>query len=128
MLSSFKLDWTRSLLVSGFITTYLRLNSEEMELYMKLRSKLPQQQQEELLEFDNLWIRQGIEQGRQQGRQEEAQELVRDLLLSRLGVLDKRLDERIQKLSLDQLRTLSRALQSFEKAADLKQWLADNHA
>jgi hypothetical protein len=93
----------------------LKLSAEEEKQYMKERSKLPAPQQERIKGIDSSWLL--------QGRLEERQELVLGQLNYHLGTLDKQTEERLQKLTPEQLLALSRALLNFEKAADLNQWL-----
>jgi hypothetical protein len=98
-------------IVSGFINTYLKLNAEEKEQYMKERSKLPTAQQGRIKRIDAFWS------------VEARQEIVLGQLNCSLGTLDKRTEKRLLKLSSEQLLALSRALLNFEKTADLNQWL-----
>ena len=54
-------------LISGFVDTYLLLNSEE-ELQFKLKlSNFMESTQEEVMQLTTSWMRQGLEQGLEQG-------------------------------------------------------------
>jgi predicted transposase/invertase (TIGR01784 family) len=69
----------------------------------------------------------GWQEGRQEGRQEgelqKAQSLVLRQLTRRLGKLDSRLTEAVEKLEISQLDDLAEALLDFTGVSDLEVWL-----
>ncbi len=68
-------------------------------------------------------MKEGLELGRQQGKQEEAVALIMRQLTRRFGLLDPEVQERLLRLSLEQLEELSEVLMEFVAIADLNNWL-----
>ena len=70
-LTSLGLNPAQIQLLSGFIDTYLQLNSEEEARFQtELERVAPAQQQEEVMQIVTSWMREGIEIGRREGFQE----------------------------------------------------------
>lgn len=64
-----------------------------------------------------------IIKGRQEGRQEGKLELVMRLLDRRIGEITPDIQNRIRRLSIEQLENLGEALLDFTSASDLTEWL-----
>ena len=138
--------------ISVFIDTYLKLNTEEEEVFNSQIATIEPKQKEQVMEIVTSWMEKGIEKGRQEGRElgrregreegiqigrEEGTELGKELgkqeqavsvalflLQSRFGDLSQSQQERIQALSTKRLRELGDALLDFNSITDLKNWLA----
>ncbi len=72
-------------------------------------------------------MKEGLELGRQEGlqpgKQEEAVAVIMRQLTRRFGLLDPEVQERLLRLSLEQLEELSEVLMEFVAIADLNNWL-----
>ncbi len=72
-------------------------------------------------------LKEGLELGRQeglqQGKQEEAVALIMRQLTRRFGLLAPEVQERLLRLSLEQLEELSEVLMEFVAIAELDNWL-----
>ncbi len=64
------------------------------------------------------WMQQGIEQGR-----ERASGTISRLLKRKIGPLTAEVEQRLSRLSFDELDLLGEALFDFETMADLDRWL-----
>lgn len=69
------------------------------------------------------WYQQILKEGEQRGRQQEAVTLIMRQLTRRFGLLAPEIQERLRRLSLDQLEELSEVLLDFVAIADLDTWL-----
>lgn len=131
LLATLRLNPAKMKLISGFIDTYLRLNSEEESLLASEIAKMEPVQQEVVMEIVTSWmergieqgIEQGIERGLQRGKQEEALALILRQLPRRIGAVNPELQGKIRSLSISQLEELAEALLDFSKEADLIAWL-----
>ena len=119
LLATLRLNPAKMKLISGFIDSYLRLSSEEEEVFETYIQEFSPQQQEEVMEIVTSWMEQGIERG-QKG---EAITLVLRQLSRRVGNLNPELERVIGELSLAQLEALAEALLEFNSLQDLQQWL-----
>lgn len=133
MLVTLKLDMARTRLISGFVDTYLRLSSEEKEIFGSEFASLEKSDQEGIMEITTSWteegikigLEQGLTRGLEQGRVHEANRLILKLLSKRFGTIRPTLLERIQLLSVTQLEELAEAVLDFSTIADLQQWLGE---
>ncbi|RUS99287.1 hypothetical protein DSM106972_077290 [Dulcicalothrix desertica PCC 7102] len=134
--------------ISVFIDTYLKLNTEEEEMFNQQIATIEPKQKEQVMEIVTSWMEKGIEKGkeegiqigrqlgreegreegtelgRQLGKQEHAASVALFLLESRLGNLSQGQRERIQGLSTQRLDDLIKAHLNFNSITDLKNWLA----
>ncbi|OCR00127.1 flagellar assembly protein H [Oscillatoriales cyanobacterium USR001] len=131
LLATLRLNPAKMKLISGFIDTYLRLNSEE-ESQLELEiARIEPSQQKVVMEIVTSWMEKGIEQGLQQGlqtglqqgKQEEAVALILRQLPRRIGVVTPELQGNIRSLSVSQLEELAEALLDFSNETDLIAWL-----
>ncbi|HLO84894.1 MAG TPA: DUF4351 domain-containing protein [Nostocaceae cyanobacterium] len=124
LLTTLGLNPAQVQLISGFIDTYLRLNTEEKVLFEEQLARI-EPKREEVMEIVTSWMEEGIERGLEQGRQQEAVSFTLRLLKRRFGVLTSQLQERIQALSVEELEDLGEELLDFTDIADLETWLGD---
>jgi flagellar biosynthesis/type III secretory pathway protein FliH len=134
--------------ISVFIDTYLKLNTEEEEVFNSQIATIEPKQKEQVMEIVTSWMEKGIEKGkelgkklgkeegieigreegmqlgRELGKQEEAASFVLRLLQRRFGNLSQSQKELIQSLSAKRLEELGEALLDFNSITDLKTWLA----
>src|SRR5438270_6312774 len=97
LLATLKLNPARMRLISGFIDTYLRLNSEEMLLFnQQADSLLDRTEKAKVMELTTSWKEEGIVEGIKQGRHEEGQQLVLPLLRRRWGGLSPAMITKLQ--------------------------------
>jgi len=122
LLGSLGLNPAQWQLISGFIDIYLKLNTEEQEVFEQELARIEPVQQEEVMEIVTSWMETGI----QKGLKQEALSLVRRQLNRRCGSLLPELQQQIQGLSLEKLEELGEALLDFTSADDLTSWL-QNH-
>jgi Domain of unknown function (DUF4351)/Putative transposase, YhgA-like len=134
--------------ISVFIDTYLKLNTEEEEVFNSQIATIEPKQKEQVMEIVTSWMEKGLEQGkeigieigkelgREEGREEgtelgmklgmqrEAASLVLRQLQRRFGDLSQSQQESIQGLSTKRLEELGEALLDFNSITDLNNWLA----
>ena len=133
MLATLRLDKEKSGLISHFVSSYLRLNSQEMRVYEENLETIPVQERQVVMQYTNEWIEQGfergIEQGVEQGRREGLQRLqerveqasrrgLKYALELKFAQAASPLIARLPDLGLDILECLQDALES---GADLEQ-------
>ncbi|GCL39381.1 hypothetical protein SR1949_45070 [Sphaerospermopsis reniformis] len=102
-------------LISGFIDTYLRLNTTEEQ---QLETELKQAnlvEQEQIMEIVTSWMEKGIEQGEQK--------IVKKLLKRRFNNITPSLENRINELSVEQIESLADAIFDFQSVDNLINWL-----
>lgn len=116
LLTTLGLNSAQIQLISGFIDTYLKLNTEEKAVFEEQLASI-EPKQEEVMEIVTSWMEEGMQQ--------EAVSLVVRLLNRRCGSLTPQLRERIEALSTPQLEDLGEALLDFAGVADLEAWLRD---
>ncbi|MDB9512977.1 DUF4351 domain-containing protein [Kamptonema animale CS-326] len=119
LLATLRLNPAKMKLISGFIDTYLRLNSEEESLLESEIARIEPAQQEVVMEIVTSWMERGIEQG----KQSEALALILRLLPRRIGAVNPELQGNIRSLPVSQLEELAEALLDFSHEADLIAWL-----
>jgi len=96
LLTTLRLDPARMQLVSGFVDTYLRLNTEEQLRFDEKAAKLPDEREKKgVMEIVTSWMEKGIERGMQQGMLQKAHEDILDVLEARFGEMPYELRERV---------------------------------
>ncbi|MCC5603812.1 DUF4351 domain-containing protein [Nostoc favosum] len=118
LLTSLGLNPAQVQLISGFIDTYLELNSQEEVVFQEQLATIEPKEQEKVMQIVTSWMRKGLEQGEKQG---ELKLLMR-LLNRRLGEINPQLKGRIENLSTPELENLGEALLDFSSVADLEAW------
>jgi len=124
LLATLRLDKEKSGLISHFVSSYLRLNSQEMRVYEENLETIPVQERQVVVQYTNEWIEQGIERGIEQGIEQGSRiELLAAIELGlelRFGVSGLRLLPEVQKIrDIEMLRILRGALRT---APTLDDW------
>jgi len=114
LLTSLRLNPAQVQLISGFIDTYLELNSQEEVVFQEQLATIEPREQEKVMQIVTSWMRQGEKQG-------ELKLLMR-LLNRRLGEISPQLKGRIENLSTSDIENLGEALLDFSSVADLEAW------
>ena len=115
LLVSFDLNPAKIQLLSGFIDSYLQLNSQEKELFQSQLNRMELDQQEKIMQITTSWK----EEGRLEG---QALTILR-LLERKIGTLPESITTQIQSLESSQLDALTEELLDFNTLDDLVQWL-----
>jgi 5-oxoprolinase (ATP-hydrolysing) len=124
LLVTLKLDPAKTRLISKFIDTYLRLNTQEEQTFQAELDKIGVAQKEAIMQVITSWEEKGIETGIETGQRS----LVSLQLEQKVGQLPDALTDRISALPLDRLSVLAIALLNFNSIDDLNQWLETNSA
>ncbi|MBW4507163.1 MAG: DUF4351 domain-containing protein [Scytonematopsis contorta HA4267-MV1] len=114
LLTTLRLNPAKTRLISGFVDTYLRLNSQEEQRFEEEIGKLEEPQKGGVMEIVTSW-----------GERAERSLVVR-LLNRRVGQLPDAELQRVENLSIERLEALGEALLDFSSLSDLKKWLSDN--
>lgn len=123
LLATLRLDPARTRLISGFVDTYLRLNTQEEQVFQSEVGKLETSEQEQIMQITTTWMEQGIEKGIEQGMRQGERSLVLRLLVRRVGELPEGIRTQIELFSLHEIEALGEALLDFTNLSDLEQWL-----
>jgi hypothetical protein len=123
LLATLRLDPARMQLISGFVDTYLRLSTSELEVF-----------NQEFEQIESIAVKEGImeittswkEEGKLEGKQEGKQELILSLLNYRFGELSSQTQAKIMSLNSSQLEELGVAMFNLENKDDLNSWLANS--
>jgi hypothetical protein len=108
LLTKFKLDPARVRLISGFVDTYLRLNTEDELRFSAQAVKLANiEERTGVMDIVTSWMEKGLEQGMQQGMQQKACEDILDVLGARFEIVPYTVTEKLRDIEdLGILRTL----------------------
>jgi hypothetical protein len=120
LLVTLQLDPAKMQLISGFVDTYLNLNSQEESLFQSRLSTMELQEQEQIMQLTTSWEQKGIVKGRQEG---QSNTILR-LLNRKFGSLPSAIATQIESLELDQLDSLTEDLLDFNSLDDLQIWLS----
>lgn len=123
LLATLRLDPVRTRLISGFVDTYLRLNTQEEQVFQSEVGKLETSEQEQIMQITTTWMEQGIEQGITQGIMQGERSIVLRLLTRRVGELPEGIRSQVELFSLHEIEALGEALLDFTNLSDLEQWL-----
>ncbi|NJR31687.1 MAG: DUF4351 domain-containing protein [Chamaesiphon sp. CSU_1_12] len=116
MIANLKLDRARTFQLSGFIDSYLRLNSiEEQQFQVEVDTIKLSKEREKIMEITTSWMEEGIVKG------ERA--LTIRLLTKKVGNLSPELLARVSGLSVERVEGLAEALLEFKHVGDLERWL-----
>ncbi len=118
LLTTLQLNPAQVQLISGFIDTYLELNSQEEVVFQEQLANIEAREQEKVMQIVTSWMRQGLEQGEKQG---ELKLLMRQIN-RRFGEISPDLKGRIENLSTPELENLGEALLDFSDVVDLEAW------
>ncbi|MBD1924952.1 DUF4351 domain-containing protein [Trichocoleus sp. FACHB-90] len=123
LLATLRLNPAQMKMISGFVDTYIQLNTAEEEIFQAEIASFEPVEIEVVMEIVTSWMQKGIEQGLEQGRHEGELAVIMRLLNRRIGTVAPELQEQIRQLSLPQLEDLAEVLLDFSDAADLVSWL-----
>ena len=113
LLVTLKLDRAKMQLISGFVDTYLRLNSNEETLFQSQLSTMNIQEQEQIMQITTSWEQKG-----------QSNTILRQLN-RKLGNLPEEIVTKIKSLESSQLDTLTEDLLDFATFDDLDRWLSN---
>lgn len=68
-------------------------------------------------------LRKGRKQGLQQGAEQGERKLTLRLLERRIGKLSRPVQQKVERLTVEQIETLGEALLDFQSKSDLGRWL-----
>ncbi|MFN6470786.1 MAG: DUF4351 domain-containing protein [Nostoc sp. SerVER01] len=122
LLTSLRLNPAQVQLISGFIDTYLELNSQEEVVFQEQLATIEPKEQEKVMQIVTSWMRQGLEQELELGEKQGELKLLMRLLNRRLGEISPQMKGRIENLSTSELENLGEALLDFSSVADLEAW------
>ena len=119
-IATLKLDPARISILSGFVDTYLSLNTrEEAEFDREVASIKKETEKEKVMQIVTSWMERGVEQGEQKATLKS----VLRVLTRRVGELELGETDRLQQLSVSQLEELLDAALDFTQMVDLMNWL-----
>ena len=118
LLATLRLDKEKSGLISHFVSSYLRLNSQEMRVYEENLETISVQERQVVMQYTNEWIEKGLEQGRREGFEKASRRGLKCLLELKFAQAAAPLIARLPDLGLEVLERLQDALES---GADLQQ-------
>lgn len=114
LMVTLKLDPAKMQLISGFVDSYLRLNSTEEALFQSELGTMDTREQEQIMQITTSWEQKG-----------QSNTILR-LLNRKLGNLPEEIATRIKSLEPNQLDSLTEDLLDFETFDDLERWLSNN--
>jgi predicted transposase YdaD len=114
LLTTLQLNPAQVQLISGFVDTYLELNSQEEVVFQEQLANIEAREQEEVMQIVTSWMRQEEKQG-------ELKLLMRQIN-RRFGEISPDLKGKIENLSTLELENLGEALLDFSDVADLEAW------
>ncbi|MEZ4632921.1 MAG: DUF4351 domain-containing protein [Deinococcales bacterium] len=119
LLSNLKLNPAKMKLISGFVDTYLKLNTEELVIFKRRLEEVDTPRKEKVMELTNSWTEEGRAEGIGIGKQE--------LLLTMLGYKFKEFSESdqqiVRQLSLDNIEELAKVFINLNHYEDLQHYL-----
>jgi Domain of unknown function (DUF4351) len=118
LLVTLNLDPAKMQLISGFVDTYLRLNSQEEAIFQSELGTMEIREQEQIMQITTSWKEQGIV--------EEKLNITLRLLKRKFGTLDNAIAEQIKSLEPKQLDSLTEDLLDFQSLDDLQCWLSNS--
>jgi hypothetical protein len=126
LLVTLKLDPAKMQLISGFVDTYLRLNSTEEAIFQTQLNTMEIKQREQIMQITTSWEQKGIVRGREEGRIEEKLAITLRLLNRKLGNLPEDIADSVRSLEPSQLDALTEDLLDFQSLDDLSRWLSNS--
>ena len=113
LMVTLQLDPAKMQLISGFVDTYLNLNSTEEEIFQAELSTMELEQREQIMQITTSWEQKGI-----------VATITRQLN-HKLGELPEETISQIKSLNSTQLDSLAEDLLDFQTINDLNQWLSN---
>lgn len=124
LLATLKLDTARLNIVSQFIDTYLKLDTDEEQVFKREVERMGLLEREQVMELLGGSGKQ--KQTLEKGAQQEAFKFVLRLLNRRLDALNPELEEQVRALPVNQIEDLGEALLDFSGEDDLINWLQEH--
>jgi hypothetical protein len=121
LMVTLELDPAKMQLISGFVDTYLRLNSKEEAIFQSELGTMETREKEQIMQITTSWK----EEGRVEGQKEGQSNTILRLLNRKLGNLPEEIATKIKSLEPEQLDTLTEDLLDFESFEDLNRWLSN---
>jgi hypothetical protein len=118
LMVTLKLDPAKMQLISGFVDTYLRLNSTEEAIFQSELGTMETQEQEQIMQITTSWKEEGLKEG-------QSNTILR-LLNRKLGNLPEEIATQIKSLEPNRLDTLTEDLLDLETFDDLTRWLSNS--
>jgi len=119
LMVTLKLNPAKMQLISGFIDSYLRLNSQEESEFQSELSTIKLQEREQIMQITTSWK----EEGKIEGRLEEKLNITLRQLKRKFGSLESETQERIESLEPSKLDSLTEDLLDFKSKDNLLDWL-----
>ncbi|MEZ4630136.1 MAG: DUF4351 domain-containing protein [Deinococcales bacterium] len=123
LMANLKLNPEKMRLISGFVDTYLRLNTQEQALFEEALDKLAVKQKEGVMEITTSWEEKGMQRGVHLG----GSQIVKSLLEFKFDHIAQEEIAILESLSLEDLEQLAKALLSFERYGDLQAYLSEQN-
>jgi hypothetical protein len=118
LMVTLKLDPAKMQLISGFVDTYLNLNTQEELIFQSEISTINLEEREQIMQITTSWER--------KGRIAEKLDITLRQLKRKFGTLDNNITERIKSLEPSQLDNLTEDLLDFQSLDDLHHWLSNS--
>ena len=119
LMVSLSLNPAKMQLISGFVDSYLRLNSKEETVFQSELNTMGLKEKEQIMQITTSWEEKGIVRGQKQG---QANTILR-LLKRKLGDLSEETENRIKSLESERLDVLTEDLLDMTSFDDLQNWL-----
>ncbi len=123
LMVSLKLNPAKMQLISGFVDSYLRLNSQEESMFQSELSKMKLKEKEQIMQITTSWKEEGRLEGKLEGQKEGQANTILRLLNRKLGNLSEETENRTKSLESSQLDILTEDLLDFTSFDELQNWL-----
>ena len=117
LMVSLKLNPAKTQLISRFVDSYLRLNTQEESIFQSELSTMELKEKEQIMQITTSW--------EEKGRLEGQTATILRQLNRKLGSLSEETTKRIKSLKFSQLDRLTEDLLDFKSFEDLERWLND---
>ena len=115
LMVTLKLNPAKMQLISGFVDSYLRLNSQEELVFQSELNTMELQEREQIMQITTSWEEEGEIKG-------QVATILRQLK-RKFGTLESDITKRIESLKPSQLDSLTEDLLDFQSKDDLLDWL-----
>ena len=118
LLVTLRLDRRRSGLIAHFVHSYLRLNQDEVRIYRQGLELISMGERQEIMQYTNDWIEQGVERGLEQGLERGLKQgIERGLEIGRAEGLRQGLSMFLKLQYVERAQELLQRLPSLDAAA-----------
>ena len=122
LMITLKLDLAKMQFISGFVDSYLNLNSQEKSIFQSELSKMKLEEKEQIMQITTSWK----EEGRLEGQKQGQVATISRQLKRKFGTLESDITDRIESLEPNQLDSLTEDLLDFQSLDDLLNWLSNS--